>query len=208
MPKPDCDSPPSPPGICLNCGTHLRGHWCHECGQREFDFRQSFRHMVIETLEHLVHLDGRFSRSVVSLMFNPGSLTEAFLSGKRAAQVPPLRFYLFVSLLFFLTLPLRTDIHLPTIDQSALAKELNQTDSETAVIAEIENPVLRDFVTGFQYGVASDERENEEEEDLSEEGRRKQRKLDDLIDRFSHPQDFVDFIFKHAPNVILSLIHI
>lgn len=86
---------------CENCGTALQGPYCHRCGQHDFDVHRSFSHTLIEALEGFFHFDTKLFRNVVTLLFQPGRLTAAFNAGKRASQVPPFRFYVFVSILFF-----------------------------------------------------------------------------------------------------------
>lgn len=87
---------------CENCGTALNGPFCHRCGQHDFDYHRSFGHMFLDALENFFHFDAKLFRNVVTLLFYPGRLTAEFNAGKRAAQMPPLRFYVFVSLIFFL----------------------------------------------------------------------------------------------------------
>lgn len=87
---------------CENCGTKLEGPWCHRCGQHDFEFHRSFWHVFMEALETLFHFEGKFFRNIVTLLFQPGRLTAEFNAGKRAAQMPPFRLYIFVSFIFFL----------------------------------------------------------------------------------------------------------
>lgn len=89
--------------ICKNCGAPLSGEFCPKCGQRDYDFNRSFREIAGELAESFWNFDSKLFRGVVDLLFRPGFLTTEFLAGRRASQVPPLRFYLFVSILFFLT---------------------------------------------------------------------------------------------------------
>jgi hypothetical protein len=86
---------------CENCGTPLQGPFCHKCGQHDIDFHRSFGHMFLDALENFFHFDAKLFRNIVTLLFRPGRLTAAFNAGKRAAQMPPLRLYIFVSVLFF-----------------------------------------------------------------------------------------------------------
>lgn len=86
---------------CENCATPLNGPFCHNCGQHDIDFHRSFRHMFLEALENFFHFDAKLFRNIVVLLFAPGRLTAEFNAGKRAAQMPPFRLYLFVSILFF-----------------------------------------------------------------------------------------------------------
>jgi len=86
---------------CENCGTKLEGPYCHKCGQHDFEFHRSFWHVFLEGLESFLHFDSKLFHTVATLIFRPGRLTAAFNAGKRTAQMPPLRLYIFVSLVFF-----------------------------------------------------------------------------------------------------------
>jgi hypothetical protein len=46
-------------------------------------------------------LDTRFARTLWPLLTRPGQVTKEYLSGRRAAHVPPLRTYLIAALVFF-----------------------------------------------------------------------------------------------------------
>ncbi|MBI3885543.1 MAG: DUF3667 domain-containing protein [Opitutae bacterium] len=86
---------------CENCGTPLSGPFCHRCGQHDFEFHRSFRHVFLDALENFFHFDAKLFQNFITLLFQPGKLSADFNAGKRAAQVPPFRLYLFVSVLFF-----------------------------------------------------------------------------------------------------------
>lgn len=94
---------------CENCGAKLAGPFCHRCGQHDFEFHRSFWHVFLEALENLFHFEGKFFRNIVTLLFQPGRLTADFNAGKRAAQMPPFRLYVFVSFIFFLLIFLGGD---------------------------------------------------------------------------------------------------
>jgi hypothetical protein len=105
---------------CQNCGAELNGPYCHACGQHDFDVHQSFWHVALELLETFFHFDGKFFQGTFDLLFRPGSLTKEFNAGKRASQMPPLRLYIFISLIFFLAPS--SGIHQPMAEQpSALS---------------------------------------------------------------------------------------
>jgi hypothetical protein len=93
---------------CENCGTRLAGPYCHQCGQHDFDIHRSFRHLLVEALDALFNIEGRFFRSLITLLFRPGRLTAEFIAGQRVIQMPPFRLYIFVSFLFFLVIFLDT----------------------------------------------------------------------------------------------------
>jgi len=98
-----------PERSCLNCGTVLRGRFCHECGQEATDLRVPLSALVDDGLGDLFALDSRILRTLRPLFAHPGFLTTEWTRGRRAPYVPPLRLYLFVAALFFLTLSV-TDV--------------------------------------------------------------------------------------------------
>lgn len=87
---------------CLNCGKFAVVNYCPHCGQRDIDFKRDWRGLVGEYASSFLNLDGKITRGILHILFRPGVLTKEFLEGKRASQIPPLRLYLFASLIFFL----------------------------------------------------------------------------------------------------------
>lgn len=123
---------------CENCGTALSGPYCHACGQHDIDFHRSFGHMFFDALENFFHFDAKLFRNIVTLLFRPGRLTAGFNAGQRAAQMPPLRLYIFVSVLFFFISFLgRGDFELFRTDTPAEAEKF-QADA-AGVLQEMAN---------------------------------------------------------------------
>ena len=87
--------------FCLNCGTALQGPFCHYCGQPDKNLLRFFPALLREMLEDFVDFDSRFMRTLKPLLFRPGRLTRDYLDGRRFRYVPPLRLYIFSSLLLF-----------------------------------------------------------------------------------------------------------
>jgi hypothetical protein len=119
------DADPAEPRKCLNCSTALPGEYCPNCGQRDYDFNRSFREIAGELAESFWNFDSKLFRGVVDLLCKPGFLTAEYLAGRRASQVPPLRFYLFVSILFFLTSATVPADNLITLDPGDQAAALD-----------------------------------------------------------------------------------
>src|SRR5881296_1407627 len=86
---------------CENCGAHLTGHYCGQCGQAAVDYRRSFRHVIADVLESFLNWDSKFFATIALLIFKPWRLTNEFLAGKRVRYANPLRLYLLASILFF-----------------------------------------------------------------------------------------------------------
>ena len=87
---------------CLNCGTHLRGQYCGNCGQRARSRLISLWELVRDAFGDLFELDSRLWKTLLPLLARPGRLTHDYLQGRRARYMPPFRMYLVLSLLFFL----------------------------------------------------------------------------------------------------------
>jgi hypothetical protein len=87
------------------------GQWCHNCGQRHDDCRRSIRKLAAETVVDAAALDGRFARTFKEMLLKPGRHVRSYAHGRRSPFTPPVRFFLLVSFLFFLTLWI-TDRHL------------------------------------------------------------------------------------------------
>ena len=87
---------------CLNCGAGLAGRYCANCSQAADVHVPSTRDLVHEALEGITHSDSRLWRTLHLLWFKPGKLTQEFVSGRRAAYLPPFRLYLILSIVFFL----------------------------------------------------------------------------------------------------------
>lgn len=85
---------------CLNCGAHLAGPFCAQCGQRTGAPDPSFHDFLHELTHELLHVDGRLFQSIRLLFTKPGFLTREHLEGRRARYVAPMRLYLTFSVLF------------------------------------------------------------------------------------------------------------
>jgi hypothetical protein len=93
--------PPSESPDCLNCGNHLRGQYCGQCGQRSRSRLISLWELISDAFGDLFELDSRLWQTVVPLLTRPGRLTRDYLKGRRARFMPPFRMYLVMSVIFF-----------------------------------------------------------------------------------------------------------
>jgi len=87
---------------CLNCGTGLKGPFCYHCGQPDRNFMRFFPALLRDLMEDLLDLDSRFMRTIKPLLFKPGRLTRDYMNGRRFRYAPPMRLYIFSSIVFFL----------------------------------------------------------------------------------------------------------
>lgn len=91
---------PAALSACDNCHTVLVGGYCHVCGQRAHNPLHDLRHAAEEVFESFWHVDGRILVTLRDMLV-PGRLAAAFLAGKRAKYIPPLRLFLIMSVLTF-----------------------------------------------------------------------------------------------------------
>ena len=100
---------------CLNCGAVLDGPYCRMCGQK------GHVHRTISAIGHdlihgILHLDGKFWRTLPLLAWRPGELTRRYVHGERAKFVSPLGMFLFAIFLMFAVLQI-FGLSLSSLDQ-------------------------------------------------------------------------------------------
>jgi len=123
---------------CLNCGKKLDTYFCPECGQKNKDYRLTFKDLFSDFLEELLDVDSRVLRSLRMLFTRPGFLTTEYIKGRRIRYLPPVRIYLVASVLFFLGLSLKTLI--PELQENRLIREFTETgDLETTLEQAVES---------------------------------------------------------------------
>ena len=90
---------------CLNCGEKLAAsaRFCSNCGQST-ERESNLRSFVSHFLSDYFTFDYMIFKSVRPLFVKPGFLTLEYLKGKRVSYIPPLRLFIFSSILFFLLL--------------------------------------------------------------------------------------------------------
>ena len=113
---------------CLNCNTKLKGPFCYYCGQPDRNFMRFFPALLRDLMEDLLDFDSRFMRTLKPLLFKPGRLTKDFMNGRRFRYAPPMRLYIFSSIVFFLLAALFSS-DLVTVSSDA------DSDSGTEVVS-------------------------------------------------------------------------
>lgn len=86
---------------CANCSAPMKGEFCHECGQSIHTVLRPMHHMVEDTLDMVLHVDGRVIHTLPPLFLRPGFLTLEYFSGRRQRYVAPFRLMFVLSLLAF-----------------------------------------------------------------------------------------------------------
>lgn len=88
---------------CLNCGSRVEQRYCPNCGQENKEPKESFGELIYEFFADFTHFDSKLFKSMKYLLFRPGFLTREYLSGKRKMYLHPIRMYIFISFVYFLT---------------------------------------------------------------------------------------------------------
>ena len=89
---------------CENCHQPIDGPFCGQCGQQAESTLKYFWVVIMHLLDDIFSFDSRAARTISPLVTRPGFLTNEYFAGRRVHYVPPLRLYLFISIIFFITL--------------------------------------------------------------------------------------------------------
>lgn len=88
---------------CLNCGTELKGSFCHACGQEATSKTPTVGAFVLEYLNNAIIWDSNCLQTIWTLIRRPGQLTKDYIAGKFVSQEHPLKLNMFL-LFVFITL--------------------------------------------------------------------------------------------------------
>ena len=124
---------------CLNCGCALVGDYCHCCGQRSRVHRTlgAWWH---DFLHSVLHLDGKFWRTLPMLALRPGELTRRYAHGERAKFISPLALFLFTVFFMFAVFSLLGG----PFDDSSTAEPRRELAEETASLRERADALSRE----------------------------------------------------------------
>lgn len=91
---------------CPNCTYPFSGYekFCPECGQKNEGKKLQFTAFIGEVFKGFISWDSKFWKTIFPLVSKPGKVPEYYVTGKRNRYVNPFRFYIIVSILFFLTI--------------------------------------------------------------------------------------------------------
>lgn len=88
---------------CSNCNSILIEKYCSFCGQKQFSHDNfSLKHFFNESIGEIFNFDNKVFRSLKPLLFQPGTLTLEYLSGRHQYFIKPFSLFLFINLFFFL----------------------------------------------------------------------------------------------------------
>lgn len=89
---------------CLNCEHTLDKSdvYCPNCSQLNSDKQLSAKDFFGEFLSSILVYDSRLRKTLNDLLFRPGKITKNYVAGQRLKYANPFRFFLSVSIIYFL----------------------------------------------------------------------------------------------------------
>ncbi|MGQ0661334.1 DUF3667 domain-containing protein [Sphingosinicella sp.] len=122
---------------CLNCAASLDGPYCRQCGQKAHVHR-SVGAIVHDLVHGILHLDGKFWRTLPMLAWRPGELTRRYVHGERAKFVSPMAMFLFSVFLMFAVLSIY-GLSLTSLGGASTAQiQRGMTEARTEMVRELD----------------------------------------------------------------------
>jgi hypothetical protein len=115
---------PTAPKQCQNCGFSLQGEFCFNCGQQDKKVVRIFPAIVTEAFEGLFAFDSRTYLTLWYLISRPAYLSLAYLSGRRASFLPPLRLFLIFIVIYLFTISLELFLDSSNLGFSATTQDV------------------------------------------------------------------------------------
>ncbi|MCA0175479.1 MAG: DUF3667 domain-containing protein [Proteobacteria bacterium] len=113
------------PTTCPNCNANgpavAQARYCPMCGQARELHPPTLTEFAHEFVTHYVALEGALWRTLLLLLRRPGQLTLEWLEGRRQRWINPLRLYLTLSFVYFLTSAFLAPGHMLAPDAAAPA---------------------------------------------------------------------------------------
>ncbi len=147
---------------CLNCGAELRltDKYCPQCSQLNTTKQLSLKDFFGEFFSSIFVYDSRLRYTLKDLLFKPGVITRNYVNGQRLKYANPFRFFLSISIVYFLLQGLilsftsnNNNIHFNS-ENNSFNYSLNDYDKlKEELKKEIEkdksNPVNADSILSF-----------------------------------------------------------
>jgi hypothetical protein len=98
-------------GHCHNCQTPLSGPFCQACGQKAGHLHKPIWELTHDFVHSVLHWDGRIWVTLRAMMFTPAKHANDWINGRQMRYVPPIRLFVFVSLMIIALLSFTDVVH-------------------------------------------------------------------------------------------------
>ena len=129
---------------CDNCHTILHGAFCHQCGQEKKSYIRNVSGVITEFFGEFSNWDTRVWQTLIPLWFRPGFLSRRYVAGHRVPYVPPLRLYLFTSIVAFLIFA-RLVPDVPVTVNPATEQLENAASQPKSTFSQVMDDIRRDI---------------------------------------------------------------
>ncbi len=119
---------------CLNCGQplELTDNFCPNCSQINSTKQLSINDFFQEFLSSIFTYDSRLRYTLKDLLFKPGIITRNYVAGQRLKYANPFRFYLSISIIYFILQSFSTGDDLSSMDLEVDTSDHTEIISETS----------------------------------------------------------------------------
>jgi hypothetical protein len=123
---------------CLNCGQplDLSDRYCSYCSQLNTSKQLSLGDFISEFAGSIITYDSRLRFTIKDLLFKPGTITRNYVQGQRLKYANPFRFFLSVSIIYFLLQSIITTFSPSQSPFSNLQNTPNKTVTDTLDIGQ------------------------------------------------------------------------
>jgi len=129
---------------CLNCDFPFSGHevFCPNCGQKNTSKKLTFGNFIKVVFAGFFSWDAKFWRTLFPLITKPGKISRDYIEGKRVRYTNPFRFYLTITIIFFLIYGFSDKYNsLKNIDKNKINKA--EIDSVKKILdKELDNAII------------------------------------------------------------------
>jgi hypothetical protein len=199
---------------CLNCKQPLNSGdcFCSNCGQKNDIRPLQLSQLLSEFFLSFFSLDSRFLRTIIPLISKPGKVTKEYSEGKRMSFMNPFRFYINISIFFFLIQGIfgffdsfkeETDVNLsPKINKEIPLDSVSKKKVDSILVAnnvDVKIDSARNNINlpsnfTFFKKIENSYKFYIKHRDLS---------VDDALDSLNYPATFSNkFIYKKASDVV------
>jgi len=154
--------PQRPAETCPQCDQVLEPSFvfCPACGQKRIQEEESLKSLITSFLGDYFAYDSKLMKSLRPLLFKPGFLSLQYLAGKRVNYIPPLRLYIFISIIFFVVLSLSGNSNSSELDSSIWDSFFQDYLPRVfflllPMFAGIQNILFRRFKRGYVFHLVS-----------------------------------------------------